>query len=606
MASAQDRIVRIGGASGALNDSVIAVPQLLRVPDLDYLAFDYLGEGAMGLFARLKQADPRSGFLADFVDLHIGPHLSELKARGIRVVSNAGGLNPDGLAELIRARGREQGLEIRVATVTGDDIVPLTDALRTEGVRDMYNGMDLPEKPGSFHAYLGAFPIAAALAAGADVVVTGRVVDSALILGPLIHEFGWTAQDLDQLAGGTVAGHLLECGSQVCGGTFTDWRDVPDWAEASFPVGECHADGSVVITIPEGSGGLVSVGTVAEQLVYEVGDPGAYVVPDVTCDFTGVTIEQVGPNRVRVAGARGLPPPPTLKACATFDAGWRSVALIPITGIDAVSKAERQAEALLRRTSRLLRDRNLPDWTRTSTEVIGTETAYGPHAQALQPREVLLKLIVDHPDMGAALLFGREQTNAIMTMAVGTSIAPIVAAPRAFPLTDMAFCLIDRDRVRADVRLDGEALPFAEPERPYAAVPTSVQAQAEAALEGDGAVPLIRLAFARSGDKGRLFNTGVIARDPAYLPWIRQALTAEAVADWYRHLFDDPATARVEVFDLPGCHALNLLVHDAQGGGINVSPRFDAAAKSMAQLLLEFPVPVPRALAESLSDGASA
>lgn len=601
---ASGKVVRIGGASGALNDSVIAVPQLLRVHDLNYLAFDYLGEGAMGIFARLKQMDPASGFLPDFVDLHIGPYLAELKARGIKVVANAGGLNPEGLAALIRTRGAEQGLALKVATVSGDDILPLTATLRAEGVRDMFNGAELPERPGSFHAYLGAFPIAAALAAGADVVITGRVADSALILGPLIHEFGWGADDLDLLAGGTVAGHLLECGAQVSGGTFTDWQDVPDWAEIGFPVGECHADGTVVITVPEGTGGLVSVGTMAEQLLYEVSDPQAYIVPDVVCDFSGIVLEQVGPNRVRVSGAKGYPATDSLKACATFDAGWRSVALIPVTGIDAVAKAERQAEALLRRCSRLLAERGLPDYTLTHVEVIGTETAYGPRRQALAPREVLLKIVVDHPDMGAAMQFGREQTTAILNMAQGTSIAPIIAAPRAFPLTDMAFCLIGRDRAQAVVRLDGADVPFTAPPQggfdPAAIV--RAPAPVDASETGTVAVPLIRLAWARSGDKGRLFNVAVIAREVEYLPYLRAALSEQVVADWYRHLFDDPAKGRVDRFDVPGVHALNFVVHDAQGGGINVSPRLDAAAKSMAQLLLEMPVPVPAALAAQVGE----
>lgn len=598
---AEGKVVRIGGASGALNDSAIAVPALLTVPGLDYLAFDYLGEGAMGIFRRMKQADPASGFLPDFVDIHVGPYLAELKARGIRVVANAGGMNPEGLAELIRKRGREQGLDLRVATVTGDDVEALVPALRAEGLRDMYNGMPLPEGGIGLHAYLGAFPIARALAAGADMVITGRVVDSALILGPLIHEFGWGAEDYDLLAAGTVAGHLLECGAQATGGTFTDWQDVPDWANIGFPVGECHADGSVVMTKPEGTGGLVSVGTIAEQLLYEVGDPQAYIVPDVVCDFTGVTVEQVGPNRVRVAGAKGYPPTGSLKLCGTYDDGWRSVALIPVSGMNAAAKARRTADALLERTGRMLRERNWGEWRMTHSEVIGTETAWGPRAQALGPREVLLKIVVDHDNPAACMLFGREQTTAIMNMAVGTSIAPIIAAPRAFPLTGMVFGLIGRDRVKARVWLDGTELDFDDPVRAGFDSAKIVRPAAPALPETSGPlveVPLVRLAWARSGDKGRLFNVGVIAREARFLPWIRASLTQAAVTDWYRHLFDDPAHARLEIFDVPGCHAINILAHDAQGGGINVSPRLDAAAKSMAQHLLEMPVRVPQAMIE--------
>lgn len=601
-----DKVVRIGGASGALNDSVIAVPGLLGVSDLDYLAFDYLGEGAMGIFRRMKQGDPASGFLPDFVDLHVGPYLAELKARNIRVVTNAGGTNPKGLAALIRQRGRDLGLDLRIATVTGDDIETLVPDLHAHDLRDMYNGMALPAGELGIHAYLGAFPIARALDAGADMVITGRVVDSALILGPLIHEFGWTADDHDLLAAGTVAGHLLECGAQATGGTFTDWQDVPDWANIGFPVGECHADGSVILTKPPRTGGLVSVGTIAEQLLYEVGDPQAYIVPDVVCDFSAITLEQVGPDRVRVTGAKGYPATDSLKVCATYDAGWRSVALIPVTGIDAVAKAQRQADELLQRMARLLRERGWSDWTMTHVELIGTETAYGPRAQALSPREVLLKIVVDHANPAACALFGREQTTAIMNMAVGTSIAPIIAAPRAFPLTGMFFGLIPRDRATATVRLDGQELPFADPVlagfdlaaimRPPRPAPLPAPSVA-----GEVEVPLIRLAWARSGDKGRLFNVAAIARKAEYLPFIRASLTETAVADWYRHLFDDPAQARVDAYDAPGCHAINFVVHDAQGGGINQSPRFDAAAKSMGQHLLEMPVRIPAELARELA-----
>lgn len=592
------KIVRIGGASGALNDSAIAVPGLLKVEGLNYLAFDYLGEGAMGIFRRMKQADPRSGFLPDFVDIHIGPYLKELKARGIRVTANAGGMNPEGLAELIRQRGRELGLELRVATVTGDDVEHLVPKLRAEGLRDIYSGAALPEGDIGMHAYIGAFGIARALDAGADVVITGRVVDSALILGPLIHEFGWGPDDLDLLAAGTVAGHLLECGAQATGGTFTDWQDVEGWANIGFPVGECHADGSVVMTKPAGTGGLVSVGTIAEQLLYEVGDPRAYIVPDVVCDFTGITLKQVGPDRVLVRGARGYPPPQTLKLCGTYDDGWRSVALIPVSGIDAVSKARRTAEALLERVSAMLEERGWGPWRQTHVEVIGTETAWGPRAQTLAPREVLLKIVVDHANPAACMLFGREQTTAIMNMAVGTSIAPIIAAPRAFPLTGMFFGLIDRARVTQAVTLDGAALDFADPVAPGfdPAVLPQIEGHVPVA-EGDFVeLPLIRLAWARSGDKGRLFNVAVIARRAEYLPWIRASLTVDSVTNWYRHLFDDPANARMEAFEVPGVHGINFLAHDAQGGGINLSPRFDAAAKSMAQHLLEMPVQLPRSL----------
>jgi len=298
-----EKMVKIGGGSAFFIDSALAVPQLLGA-GVDYILLDYLAEGAMGLLGRMKQADPESGFTGDFMDVHIGPFLPRIADGKVRILSNAGGVNPLGLAAQLRSRIEELGLSLKIAVVDGDDLMHRLGDFAA--MRDMFNGQPFPAKGvTSANAYLGAFPIAHALAQGADIVVTGRVVDSALALGPLIHEFGWGPDDLDQLAGGTLAGHLIECGAQVTGGTFTDWREVDGWANIGAPIAECHADGSCIITKPEGSGGLVSVGTVAEQLLYEISDPAAYAVPDVTCDFANVTIEQVGKDRVRAANARG-------------------------------------------------------------------------------------------------------------------------------------------------------------------------------------------------------------------------------------------------------------------------------------------------------------
>ena len=601
------KVVRIGGASGALNDSAIAVPQLLAVPGMNYLAFDYLGEGAMGLFARMKAANPASGFMTDFIDVHIGPHFAALKRLGVKVVSNAGGMNPEGPAQAIRDAAARAGVALTVAAVTGDDVMPLLPDLAKSGLRDMFSGAAVPPTIGSANAYLGAFPIAAALARGADVVVTGRIVDSAMILGPLIHEFGWTAEDYDLLAAGTAAGHLLECGAQATGGTFTDWQDVPDWANIGFPYAECHADGSFVLTKPEGSGGLVGIGTVGEQLLYEVSDPQRYFVPDVTCDFAGIALDQVGPDRVRVTGAKGYPPTDSYKVSCTYDDGWRSIGLFPIIGTDAVAKARRTADAVLERTGRMLRERNLAPFRATHVEVIGTEASYGPHARALAPREVLCKIVADHDEMAATDLFWREQSAAIMNMAVGTSISPIIATPRSIPLSRLTSFLIAKDRVEAEVSIAGDrfAVPVANGGGFADSLVPAIPPQAEA-RDGEASVPLVALAWVRSGDKGNLFNLGVIARAPEHLPHLRASLTEEAVGAWFAHLFADPAQARVERFEAPGFHALNFVVHEAQGSGISSSPRLDPAAKSMGQLMLDMPVAVPRALAQHLGTRASA
>ena len=596
-----DKIVKIGGAASASIDSAIAVPQLLAVPGMNYLIFDYLGEGAMGLFAKLQQMDPNSGYMTDFIDVHVAPYMSELKAKGVKFVANAGALNPRGLAAALAKRAAEQGVLLKIGVVDGDDLRGRVEELRAERHRDMFSGAAFPDTVLSINAYLGGFPIAAALAEGADIVVTGRVVDSALILGPLIHEFGWKPTDYQLLAAGTAAGHLLECGAQSTGGTFTDWRDVPDWAHAGYPVGECHADGTIVMTKPEGSGGLCSVGTVAEQLLYEVSDPQAYIVPDVVCDFSGVRLEQIGPDRVKVTGVKGYAPTATYKVCVIYEDGWRATSVMPIVGIDAAAKAERQAGAILERTREMLRDRNLGDFRMTHVEILDGEGSYGAHRRGGgMAREAISKVAVEHDDKRAVDIFWREQFSAMMNMSVGSTIGSLAGFGRGpGPVTRMFSFLLHKEKLYANVLVDGREVPFragrADVFRPSMVERPPAPPEPQDA-DTVSTVPLISLAWARSGDKGDLFNVGVIARKPEYLPYIRAALTPEAVRDWYAHF----GATRVDRFDLPGFNALNFVVDESLAGGINNSPRLDAAAKGMAQQLLEFPVPVSRALAGAL------
>lgn len=392
------KVVRIGGASAMLLDSVAAVEQLLHVEEIDYLVFDFLGEGSMGHLSMMSKAIPGGGFAREFVDVHVMPHLATLLARGIRVVANAGGVDPAGCAEALRKAADAAGLAPRIAHVEGDDLRARIEQLLARGFTDLFDGRAFPQAIESMNAYLGAFPIAEALARGADIVIVGRSVDSAVTLGPLIHEFGWNPDQHDLLAAGTLIGHLIECGTQVTGGTYTDWRVVPDWANGGFPVAECHADGSAVITKPAGTGGLVSTGTVSEQMLYEVADPQTYFVPDVTCDFSAVRVTQQGPDRVHVSGARGYPPTPTYKVCATWHRGWRATVMQPIVAIDAVPRAQRQAAAQFKRFERLLEQRGLGPCLGTHLDVIGSEGTLGARARNLRSREVVCRMVVEHPE----------------------------------------------------------------------------------------------------------------------------------------------------------------------------------------------------------------
>ncbi|HVE53269.1 MAG TPA: acyclic terpene utilization AtuA family protein, partial [Ramlibacter sp.] len=347
------RTIRIGGASGFWGDSSVGAPQLVSERNLDFLVFDYLAELTMAILAAARARDPQSGYATDFVQVTMKAVLRDVVAKGIRVISNAGGVNPQACGRALEALAAEQGVALKIAVVTGDDVLALWPQLREQGVRELQTGAALPERLLTANAYLGALPIRAALDAGADVVITGRCVDSAVTLGALMHSFGWGADDHDRLAQGSLAGHIIECGCQATGGLHTDWEAVPDWAHIGYPVIECQADGSFVVTKPEGTGGLVNTAVVAEQVLYEIGDPRRYLLPDVTCDFTGVRLEPDGEHRVRVTGARGIAPGPQYKVSGTFMDGYRCNAQLTIVGRDAARKAQRTGEAILVRTREL-------------------------------------------------------------------------------------------------------------------------------------------------------------------------------------------------------------------------------------------------------------
>ena len=280
------RPVRVGCHSGFWGDTETAAAQLVRHGDVNYLVSDYLAEVTMSIMAAQKARNPQAGYAIDFVTVVMAPLAREIAEKKIKVVTNAGGVKPQSCRDAVLKACEAAGVNLKVAVVLGDDILSRADEFRAAGIREMDTGAELPARIASMNAYLGGFPIARALAAGADVVITGRCVDSAVTLGALIHAFGWIPEDLDRLAAGTLCGHIIECGAQCNGGNFTDWRLVPDHDNMGFPIAEVSSDGSFVLSKPANTGGLISVATVAEQMLYEIGDPRAYIVPDVVCDFT--------------------------------------------------------------------------------------------------------------------------------------------------------------------------------------------------------------------------------------------------------------------------------------------------------------------------------
>ncbi|MBV9997258.1 MAG: DUF1446 domain-containing protein [Caulobacteraceae bacterium] len=592
------RTVRIGGAGGFLGDSQIAAPQLLASGPLDYLVLDYLAELTMSLLARSQAKHPEGGYARDFTDWVWKDNLRALKAGGVKLVTNAGGLNPAGCRARMEALAAEAGLSFKIAIVEGDDL--RGRAAEFAEAREMFSGGKAPPPKDvlSVNAYFGAKPIADALAAGADVVITGRVVDSALVLGPLAHAFGWAWDDWDRLSAGSLCGHVLECGAQATGGLFTDWEEVEDWAHIGYPIAECAADGSFVVSKPAGTGGLCVPATVAEQILYEIDDPQNYLLPDVACDFSQVRVEAAGEGRVRVAGAKGRPPSGSYKVCLTYQDGWRVISVMPVLGRDAARKAERQAGAVIQRVEELLRARQLPPFRAKRIEPLGAEATYGAQARTRSVREVVCKIGVEHDDRSALDVFMREMESPSTSMSVGTT-GWFGARPAPAPVVKVFSFLLERPEAPATVDLEGRRF-VSEPAPVQAAsTPAPIAPGPVATPSGEEAtmVPLISLAWARSGDKGDAFNIGVIARQPQFMPYIRAALTEAALAKFFAHEFEGVGAPDVRRYELPALDALNFHLRQSLGGGQMATLRLDALAKGKAQQLLDMEIPVPASLA---------
>jgi len=589
------RIVKIGCASGFWGDTNTAAFQLVHLSDIDYLVFDYLSEITMSIMAKAMMTDPNHGYALDFVSRVMTPLIKKISDKKIKVISNAGGVNPlacrDALQKVIEA----QGLDLKIAVVLGDDLLLQHTELQKQNIKEMFNCEDFPTHLASCNAYLGAIPIRDALDQGADIVITGRVVDSAVVLAPLLHEYQWAIDDYDKLAQGSLAGHIIECGAQCTGGNFTDWRLVKGFDNMGFPIVEVKADASFIVTKPNATGGLVTTATVAEQIVYEIGDPQTYLLPDVTADFSQVKLEQIAEDRVLVIGAKGRAPTQQYKVSATYPDGYRVLVSFLIAGREAPEKAQVIADAILTKCERVLALRSVPPFSEKSVEILGIESTYGAHAIHTESREVVVKIAVKHPLKEACMFFASEIAQASTGMA--PALAGIVGGrPKASPVIKLFSFLVDKTKLNVEIDINGQRqqveIPQGSADQPFDQHTTGEVAQ----LTGQEVeVPLIEIAHARSGDKGNHSNIGVIARKAEYLPWIRANLTEKNVASYMQHVLN-PETSQVHRYEIEGFNALNFLLENALGGGGIASLRIDPQGKALAQQLLDMPVKVPKGL----------
>ncbi|MFF8861547.1 acyclic terpene utilization AtuA family protein [Streptomyces sp. NPDC015139] len=554
--------LRIGNFSGFYGDRSDALREMLTGGELDVLTGDYLAELTMLILARDRLKDPSAGYARTFLR-QLEDCLGLAHERGVRIVTNAGGLNPAGLADAVRQLAGRLGIPAKVAHVEGDD---LTAA-----------------HPGTLaaHAYLGGFGIAECLRAGADVVVTGRVTDAALVTGPAAAHFGWRPGDHDRLAGAVVAGHVLECGTQATGGNYAFFRE-GDARRPGFPLAEIHADGSSVVTKHPGTGGFVDVGTVTAQLLYETGG-GRYAGPDVTARLDTVRLSQDGPDRVRIEGVRGEAPPPTLKVGRNRLGGFRNEVVFVLTGLDIEAKADLVREQLSDALAKSPPAETRWELVRTDRADAGTE----------ETASALLRLVVRDPDQRAV---GRALSGAAVELALASYPGFHVLAPpgKGAPYGVFEDVYVPQDTVDHEAVLhDGRRVPVRPPRETRALDDVPPPPPPGPPPPGPTRrAPLGLVAGARSGDKGGNANVGVWARSDAAWRWLAHELTT----DRFRQLIPESDGLRVTRHPLPNLRALNFVVEGILGAGVAAQHRFDPQAKALGEWLRSRHLDIPETL----------
>lgn len=595
------RKIRIGNAGGYWGDDLSALKRQLTGGPLDYITMDFLAEITMSILQRQRKQQPDLGYAVDFVD-QLEECLPLIVKKGVRVISNAGGINPIGMGRRIMEMARRMKLDVKVGIVYGDDIVNQLYELSAAGERfsNMETGEDfypVRSRIAAANIYLGAEPVVKALDAGCNIVVTGRVTDTGITLAPMIHEFGWSMEDWDKMAAGVVAGHIIECGCQATGGNITDWHDVKSFHNIGYPIIEMEESGEFTVTKHKSTGGLVSEKTVKEQLVYEMGDPTNYISPDGIARFDTIQLKDEGNNRVRVFGIKGSPEPDFLKVSMAYEDGWKASGEVLVSGPDTVKKAETIADIFWSKLN--------TKYESTRTEIIGSGSIWPKELSEGEPNEILLRFgICDH-DKNKVKEFGKALSTLILSGPAGMAVT---GQGRPKPKQVIAYwpALIHRSRVQAKVLT---ITPKREEEFFEITFPIRVQSRSAHKIDLPGAVArrkiptgrarsmrLQEIAYARSGDKGDTCNVGVLARSPEIYDWLVAHLTTDTVKKFFKGI----THGKVIRYEIENLLALNFLLEETLGGGGTRSLMIDPQGKTLAQALLQMKLMVPGGLLKTI------
>ncbi len=602
--------LRIGNAGGFWGDDPFALKRQVEKGHLDYISIDFLAEITMSIMQKQYAQDPNKGYAYDIVTM-LKDVLPQLLSQKTRLITNAGGINPQACALAIQSMAKGLGLEPKIAVVYGDNILASLPSLEREGVS--FANMETHEEFAGVrkrieaaNVYFGALPVVEALRRWEpDIIITGRVTDTGITLAPMIYEFNWSLRDWDKLASGIIAGHLIECGSQVSGGNFSDWQKVPSYDEIGFPFVEMNSDGTFIITKHEKTGGLVSVDTVREQLVYEMGDPHCYITPDVVADFTTVKLHQEAPNRVLVSGIKGYEPTTLYKVSMAYSDGFKCSGNILISGPDARKKAETFSKIFWARFK-------AQSFIETSSEYIGWNSCHRSLSHQTEGVEVLLRLSVRASTenelkvfrkMISALILSGPPGVTVLSDGVGKTHSVVSYWPALMPknLVHPRIALADNlketEQVLSDI-ISGSFTPQSHADQEAKEASTDSISALTAWSHGKNETnTFYDICLARSGDKGDTVNIGILARSPEAYSFIKEHVTAQSI----KNLFQELCHGRVTRFALDGLMGLNFLLEESLGGGGSRSLRADAQGKTMSQAFLRQHVALPPNVYKSAS-----